>query len=188
MCVRWSGIVSQGFHVTNGVRHGGPLSPYVFNVYLDDLSIPLSACRTGCSVGNSLINHLMYADDHVIFSPSSIGLRALITGCEEYAVSHDMLFNHKTVILICGSKYMKNVYPIFTLNGKIIGESDTVRYLDHILCNSGKDDKDIMRQCQQLYARGKLNVLVRKFHMCSVSVKIQLFNIYCSPMNTAQRW
>ena len=145
MCVRWSGIVSQGFHVTNGVRQGGILSPYLFNVYLDDLSIALSACRTGCCVGNSLINHLMYADDLVIFSPSSIGLRALITVCEEYAVSHDMLFNHKkSVILICRSKYMKNVYPVFTLNGKIIDESDTVRYLGHIICNSGKDDKDIM--------------------------------------------
>ena len=37
---------------------------------------------------------------------------------------------------------MKNVYPVFTLNGKIIDEFDTVRYLGHILCNSGKDDKD----------------------------------------------
>ena len=118
---------------------------------LDDLSIALSACRTGCCVGNSLINHLMYADDLVIFSPSSIGLRALITVCEEYAVSHEMLFNHKkSVILICRSKYMKNVYPVFTLNGKIVDESDTARYLGHIICNSGKDDKDIMRQCQQL--------------------------------------
>ena len=128
MCVRWSGMVSQGFHVTNGVRQCGILSPYLFNVYLDDLSIALSACRTGCCVGNSLTNHIMYADDLVIFSPSSIGLHALITVCEEYAVSHEMLFNHKkSVILICRSKYMKNVYPVFTLNGKIIDESDTVR-------------------------------------------------------------
>ena len=64
---------------------------------------------------------------------------------------------------------MKNVYPVFTLNGKVIDESDTVRYLGHVLCNSGKDDNDIMRQCQQVYARG--NVLLRKFHMCSMSVK-----------------
>ena len=82
----------------------------------------------------------MYADDLVIFSPSNIGLRALITVCEEYAVSHDMVFNHKKiVILLCRSNYMKNVYPVFTLNGKIIDESDTVTYLGHILCNSGKD-------------------------------------------------
>ena len=69
----------------------------------------------------------MYADDLVIFSPSSIGLRAMITVCEEYAVSHDMVFTHKkSVFLICRSKYMKNVYPVFTLNGKIIDESDTL--------------------------------------------------------------
>ena len=88
--------------------------------------------------------------------------------------------------MICRSNYMNNVDPVFTLNGKMIDESDTITYLEHILCNSGNDDKDIIRQCQQLYARG--NVLLRKFHMCSMSVRIQLFNTYCSPMYTAQLW
>ena len=40
------------------------------------------------------------------------------------------------MILICRSKYMKNVYPVFTLNGKIVDESDTARYIGHIICNS----------------------------------------------------
>ena len=57
MYVRWSGILSHGFHVTNGVRQGGILSPYLFNVglYMDDLSIALSACCTGCCVSNTII-------------------------------------------------------------------------------------------------------------------------------------
>ena len=79
---------------------------------------------------------------------------------------------------------MKNVYPpLYTLNGEVIKEVDSVRYLGHIISSNGKDDKDIMRQCQQLYARG--NVLLRKFHMCSMDVKVKLFNTYCSPMYTA---
>ena len=62
---------------------------------------------------------------------------------------------------------MKNVYPpLYTLNGEVIKEVDSVRYLGHIISSNGKDDKDIMRQCQQLYARG--NVLLRKFHMCYI--------------------
>ena len=82
---------------------------------------------------------------------------------------------------------MKNVYPpLYTLNGEAMKEVDRVRYLGHIISNDGKDDKDIMRQCQQLYARG--NVLLRKFHMCSMDVKVKLFNTYCSPMYTAQLW
>ena len=34
-------------------------------------------------------------------------LRALFTVCEEYAVSHEMVFNYKkSVFLICRSKYL----------------------------------------------------------------------------------
>ena len=57
MYVRWSGILSHGFHVTNGVRKGGILSPYLFNVYMDDLSIALSECCPGCCVSNTIMNH-----------------------------------------------------------------------------------------------------------------------------------
>ena len=47
---------------------------------------------------------------------------------------------------------MKNVYPpLYTLHGEVIKEVDSVRYLGHIIINDGKDDRDIMRQCQQLY-------------------------------------
>ena len=173
MYVRWSGILSLGFHVANGVRQGGILSPYLFNVYIDDLSIALSACHTGCCVSNTIMNHFMYADDLVIFSPSSVGLRALIAVCEQYGISHDIRFNHKkSAIMICRGQYMKNVYPpLYTLNGEVIKEVDSVRYLGHIISSNGKYDKDIMRQCQQLYARG--NVLLRKFHMCSMDVKVK---------------
>ena len=61
------------FAVSNGVRQGGILSPLFFNVYMDGLSdIP---CRTecGCTMGSRMINHLMYADDLVISSPSAKG-------------------------------------------------------------------------------------------------------------------
>ena len=44
MCVRWGGVNSSSFSVTNGVRQGGILSPYLFNVYVDDETQFLS-CR-----------------------------------------------------------------------------------------------------------------------------------------------
>ena len=91
------------------------------------------------------MNHFMYADDLVIFSPSSVGLRALIAVCEQYGISHDIRFNHKkSAIMICRGHYMKNVYPtLYTLNGEVIKEVDSVRYLGHIISSNGKDDKDI---------------------------------------------
>ena len=62
----------------------------------------------------------------------------------------------------------------------------SVKYLGHIMCSDSKDDKDIMCQCRQLYARG--NVLLRKFYMCTNDVKIKLFSTFCSSMYTAQLW
>ena len=45
------------------------LSPYLFNVYVDDLSQTFNRCRTGCLSGNITINHIiMYADDLVPLS------------------------------------------------------------------------------------------------------------------------
>ena len=37
-CIRWGDLLSTKFKVINGVRQGGILSPYLFNVYVDELS------------------------------------------------------------------------------------------------------------------------------------------------------
>ena len=42
--------------------------------------------------------------------------------------------------------------PVFTVNGSIIGESDNVKYLGHVICNDMSDD-DMMRQRRHLVLR-----------------------------------
>ena len=75
MRVRWGDCISSPFRISNGVRQGGILSPYLFNVYMDDLSSLLNGCNTVCMSGNTIINHLMYADDFVLISPSATGMK-----------------------------------------------------------------------------------------------------------------
>ena len=43
----------DSFNVSNGVR----LSPYLFAVYMDDLSSELNKINAGCIVGNLKLNH-----------------------------------------------------------------------------------------------------------------------------------
>ena len=75
MRFRWDGRLSDTFTVSNGVRQGGILSPYLFNVYMHGLSDLLNDVRTGCISGGIVVNHLMYADDLVLMSPSATGLQ-----------------------------------------------------------------------------------------------------------------
>ena len=81
MYVRWNNDMSTWFKVTNGVRQGGILSPYLFCVYADELSRMLNNVNAGCFVGASLVNHLMYADDLVFLAPSAAGLSLLLSAC-----------------------------------------------------------------------------------------------------------
>ena len=66
------------------------------------------------------INHLMYADDLVILSPSVSGLSELMQVCGLYGLNHDIKYNSKkSAVLINKSKYMKFCdIPSFKINGK----------------------------------------------------------------------
>ena len=149
MCVRWGNLMSKGFKVTNGVRQGGILSPYLFNLYLDDLSITLKKQYAGCKIANNIINHLLYADDLVLFCPSFRGLQDLLDICSDYAEKHDVKFNtNKSVVLIRRNNVMKDVVvPNFQLSHKYLTEVKEVKYLGHIISDDGKDDKDILSAC-----------------------------------------
>ena len=188
MMVRWGNVMSESFKVSNGVRQGGILSPYLFNVYMDDLSLRLKKHYAGCRIANNIINHLFYADDLVLLCPSHRGLQELLETCENFALEHDIIFNtKKSVVMVRRSKLLKNaIVQPFKLNNIALTEVNETKYLGYFFTADGKDDRDMTRACRLLYAQG--NSLIRKFHMCTDKVKIKLFTTYCSQVYCAHLW
>ena len=174
MCIRWGDAYSAKFKVTNVVRQGGILSPYLFNVYVDELSEELNKCNVGCNLNGHLINHIMYADDLVLISPSSAGLSQLLHECEKFGTRHDLKYNaKKSADMICRSMTLEGcTIPKFKLNGIILRVVASYKYLGHYITDDLSDDDDINRQRRTLFVQR--NSILRKFNMCSLGVKLTL--------------
>ena len=108
MQIKWDNCISQPFFVSNGVGQGGALSLHLFSAYIDDLSVKLNKIKAGCYIGNSLLNHILFADDPCCFSPSLDGLQQLllIDSCSECAAKNDIIFKFKKIFWhpICSTR------------------------------------------------------------------------------------
>ena len=185
--IRWGSMLSEPFSVSNGVRQGGILSPFLFNVYMDDLSDTLNMCSAGAYAGH-FSNHLMYADDIVLYAPSVKGLQRLINTCDDYGKHNDILYNSKkSCVLIAKCMNDQHVnHPPFYLGSTNIPTKNCVKYLGHIIRDDIHADDDIKRQRKSVFL--KANLIKRRFLSCSWNVKIVLFKSYCTQFYTCSMW
>ena len=179
MNIKLHWLCSSYFSVINGVRQGGILSPKLFSVYVDDLSVALSATKTGCVINDKSVSHAFYADDLCIMSASPVGLQKLIDICYNYSVQNFLTFNTtKYVCVVFKPKMFKLYCPPMVLNAAPLPYVDSVKYLGFMFTPDSKDDVDMQRQLRTFYACS--NTIIRQFAKCDESVKLVLFCSFCS--------
>ena len=170
--------------MSNGVKQGGVLSPYLFAVNLDDLSNELNYITAGCYIGELLLNHLMFADI-CVFCPSVRWLQRILDVCQAYAELHGIIFNClKTVCMMF--KAESTATPVWKLGGQYVKSVDQYKYLRIVLDTELSDDKGIQRQLRYQYCAA--NKLRASFSCCSNTVKNLLFRSFCTPMYAFQLW
>ena len=176
--VKWQNVISKGFNPTCGLRQGSVISPILFNVYINELSVSLNRIKSGCIFNNVLINNIIYADDIALLAPSWKGLQKLIYNCELFGYSFNVDFNtNKSKCMIFNQKPIVNV-DNFSLNGSDLEFVNNFKYLGVTLNNEMNDDAHIETLYKKLCC--KSNIISRKFNLCSYNVKNELFRTYCT--------
>jgi len=182
LCVRWHNMHSDHFYMSNGVRQGGLLSPFLFRFYIRDLIRAVVHSNTGCCISGCFINILAYADDLVLLSPSYQGMQTLLSILEKAASAISMSMNlNKTVCMVFNPlnkhKVVSDLFPPLKISSCNLSYVSQFKYLGHMIDNKLCDDVDINRELKCLFSR--TNLLIRRFARCSKQVKLRLFRTYC---------
>ena len=135
LCVRWESVLSDFFPVNNGVRQGEMMSPLLFNLYVNDLSVQLPKLPVGCCCCDMVVNHLMYADDIALLAPSGKGMQTIIDAMYAYGNAYDIVFNiTKSQVMFYESLKIGQAANIM-LGDTVLSVAQTYRYLG-IICQT----------------------------------------------------
>jgi len=190
--VAWNGAYSRDFHVDNGVKQGGVLSPVLFCIYMDSLLSKLKEAKHGCFIGDLYVGALAYADDLVLLAPSACAMRHMLSVCDQYSVEFAVLFNASKskclVCLPCGKSSLSGDIskPSFFINGNLIEVVNQWPHLGHIITDKCDDDADI--ESRKLSTIGQINYVLCTFGKLDCIVKTKLLLSYCSSFYGSELW
>ena len=121
-------ILSSLFIINCGVKQGGILSPFLFNIFINDLIIECCDANLGALIGNLNVCIIVYADDILLISSVDSHLQKLLDICSNYSQVWRIKFNSsKSNIIEFGNQIFKN--SKFYINNNPISKVDKIEYL-----------------------------------------------------------
>ncbi|CAF1083217.1 unnamed protein product [Brachionus calyciflorus] len=129
LTIEINGVRTNFIRTNRGVKQGGPLSPCLFAIYVDDLSCLLNGTMIGIKIGIIIINNIFYADDILLLANDHNELNILLKITEKYGDDHEIKFNPiKTNFMVLFNGKNQESCTI-SFQGKTIERVSKIKYL-----------------------------------------------------------
>ena len=177
-----SGHLENKINSNLGLKQGCPLSPMLFNLYIDDIEDMFDEdCEPVC-IQNERISHFLYADDLVLLSHSSGGLQRCLDRLAGFSKDKQLTINtdkSKTMVFNQTGKFFKTN---FTVDGKKLEPVQTFCYLGFDLKSSGavKHAMNILND-KAKKALQPLLCTIARFNLPVIN-SLKLFHTFISPI------
>ena len=183
--VRIDGETSDWFNIKQGVRQGCVLSPYLFNLYAEDImrNVRDDIIRDqydALNIGGHEIPEIRYADDTVLLSTSQNGIENLLTSTQRNSENHNLYLNiAKTKIMHIDKTTMeREIY----VNEERLEVVENFEYLGSLITNNGDTLKEIKRRLS--IALQRLKQLNKLWNGTDRTTKIRFLRACIFPIAT----
>jgi sorting nexin-29 len=179
--VRKGRIATDEFPIKRGVLQGCPLSPHLFNIFLEYvIRESLEGHEEdGICVSGQIINNLRYADDIVIVAESSEQLQRMANSVHRTCCKYKLKINASKTKAMVFSR--RQELTLISLGATTVEQVDAFKYLGVHFSQDRNSMKSVKERISLGYAAlGKLSKLWKDRHI-SLQLKLRLLTAIVIP-------
>ena len=182
--IRYSSYLSECFNLSNGVKQGGVLSPFLFSLYIDELFYRLKQSGIGCYIGNVFAGAFGYADDVTLLAPTQTSINTMLEIVRKFGLEFNVKFNPCKTKLLIFNKLHDIVHNVIFDNTSLINDANATHLGNFI----GKDPQKLCIDKAVNNFICNFNFIMSSFSMCSYEIKYSLMKSFCMSLYGSVLW